>query len=138
MDLEQLGRPILETGSAEGPTTGVRKPLCLGKIEFRLLELFDVEVNADPIEQCSIVRPQRFDAADTPAVASSSVTYSEDVLTCGAGFEAIGPMFARLVAIVRMQQRDVGVPGGAHVDPEPEGMILRQTHVISGPCIHEG
>src|ERR1700688_2491862 len=119
MDLEQLGRPILETGSVECPATGVRKPLCLGKINLRLLELFDVEINADPIEQRSIVRPERFDAADTPAVSSVSVAYSEGVLTCGAGFETLGPMSARLVAIVRVQQREMGVPGGARADPEP-------------------
>src|SRR5579863_6930877 len=47
-------------------------------------------------------------------------------------------MSARLVAIVRMQQRDMGVPGGARVDSEPKGMILRQTHVIGTPRIHEG
>src|ERR1700686_1937483 len=36
-----------------------------------------------------------------------------------------------------MYQRDMGVPGGARVDPEPKGMILRQTHVIGAPLIHE-
>src|ERR1700692_5159361 len=32
----------------------------------------------------------------------------------------------------------MGVPGGPRVDPEPKGMILRQTHVIGAPLVHEG
>src|SRR5271168_4094289 len=89
INLEQLGRPILETGRIECPATGVREPLCLGKIEFRLFELFDIEINADPIEQRSIVRPKRFDATDTPPIFSLRVTYPEGQLTCRAGLNAV-------------------------------------------------
>jgi hypothetical protein len=77
----------------------MRKPLRVGKTEFRLLEVFDIEVNADPIEQRSIVRPERFGATDTPAVSSLRVTYSVRVLTCGAGSETVTLRISKVIPI---------------------------------------
>jgi hypothetical protein len=37
-----------------------------------------------------------------------------------------------------MQQRDMGVPLGANVDAETQGMIFRETKVIRSSFIHEG
>jgi hypothetical protein len=57
MDREQLGRPVVETGGIECPATGMREPLSLRKVELGLLLFLDIEVNPDPIQERSIVRP---------------------------------------------------------------------------------
>src|SRR4029453_4498618 len=60
MDREQLGRPVVETGGVECPAAGVTQPLSLRKVELGLLEFLDIEVNPDPIQERSILRPQGF------------------------------------------------------------------------------
>jgi hypothetical protein len=37
-----------------------------------------------------------------------------------------------------MQQRDMGVPLGANVDAEAEGMIFREIKVVRSSLIHKG
>ena len=57
MDREQLGRPVVETGGIECPAAGVREPLSLRKVELGLLAFLNIDVNPDPIQERSIVRP---------------------------------------------------------------------------------
>src|SRR6185295_4931448 len=59
---KQLGRPVVETGGIECPATGVTQPLSLREVELGLLLFLDIEVNPDPIQERSILRPQGFDA----------------------------------------------------------------------------
>src|SRR5258707_7588797 len=62
-------RPIPDVGvGTPGPTARVAEPLRLRQVELGSLELFDVEVDPDPIQQRSIARPERLGAAEGPAV----------------------------------------------------------------------
>jgi hypothetical protein len=47
---EQLWRPVVESSSVEGPTTRTRQALSLRKVELCLFPVFNVEIDADPIE----------------------------------------------------------------------------------------
>src|SRR6185295_18682859 len=71
---EQLWRPVVESGSVEGPATRMRKALCLRKVELCLFPVFNVEIDADPIEQLSIARADGFGPTEMPAVPALSVT----------------------------------------------------------------
>ena len=85
IDLEQLGRPVVETGGIECPATGVREPLSLRQVELGLLAYLDVEGNPEPVQEGSIMRPEGFRATQEPAVHSCSAPNSESRLTGGAG-----------------------------------------------------
>ena len=47
---EQLWRPVVESSSVEGPATRMRQALSLRKVELCLFPVFNVEIDADPIE----------------------------------------------------------------------------------------
>src|SRR4029077_8797259 len=68
MDRQQLRRPVLETGGAEDPASGVRQSLRLRKVELRLLALLNIEVNTNEAEHRSIARAERLNATQEPAV----------------------------------------------------------------------
>src|SRR6266436_8720082 len=71
-------RPIPDVGvGTPGPTARVAEPLRLRQIELGLLEVFDVEVDSDPIQQRSITRPERFGATEEPAVGSLRIAHAK-------------------------------------------------------------
>src|SRR5882762_11991304 len=75
-------RPIPDVGvGTPGPTARVAEPLRLRQVELGSLELFDVEVDPDPIQQRSIARPERFGATEEPAIRSLSVAHSKTLFT---------------------------------------------------------
>src|ERR1700752_4930281 len=47
---EQLGRPVIESSSVEGPAADMRNALSLRKVELRLFPVFNVEIDANPIQ----------------------------------------------------------------------------------------
>jgi hypothetical protein len=49
VDLEQLRRPVIESGSVEGPNPCMGKPLSFREVEFGLFAFFNVEIDPDPI-----------------------------------------------------------------------------------------
>src|SRR5260221_7255617 len=75
-----LLRPMPDVGvGTPGPTARVAESLRLSQVELGSLELFDVEVDPDPIQQRSVFRPERLCATEEPAVRSLRVSHSEPV-----------------------------------------------------------
>src|SRR5271156_5725310 len=72
--------------------------------------LFDVEIDANPIKQGSVVVPKGLCSGYEPSVSSLSVDRSEIHFARAFRFEAVRPDSARLITIIRMQKRDMGVP----------------------------
>src|SRR4029077_14272239 len=85
VDLEQLGRPMLEARGVECPTARVRKSLSFSKVELGLLALLDVLVDRNPTQERSIGRSQGVGATDEPAVCAFAVTHPKTHLTPRAG-----------------------------------------------------
>src|SRR5882724_1942443 len=77
------------------------------KFDFASLVLFDVEVDADPAEQRSIVRPERFGTTEKPPISSGLIAYAKSDLAGLTCLQTRRPDLARLVAIVRMQQSNM-------------------------------
>jgi len=50
VNLEQLGRPVIESSGVECPAARMGEPLSLRKVKLRLLLFFNVEIDAQPIE----------------------------------------------------------------------------------------
>ena len=95
----EMFRKLLDRGEAALHEIAQRhEPLA--DLVFRTLAFFDVDVDADPAEQRSIVRAERFGATEKPPVHSFRVTYPKADLTRRAGAETDGPDSARFVVIV--------------------------------------
>src|SRR5579864_2876778 len=88
MDLKQPGRPVFKAGSVECPAAGVCKTLTFRQVELGPLSFFNIDVDANPATQRSIIRPARFSATKEPAISAFSVTHPKSHLTCGSRSDA--------------------------------------------------
>src|SRR5207245_6422224 len=66
-----------------------------------------------------------------------SVPRSKTRFAMAAGLQAVCPDAPRLFRVVRMQEREMGVPRGAGVDPQAERMVAREAEVVRAACIDE-
>ncbi|HYQ94845.1 MAG TPA: hypothetical protein VEP70_08450, partial [Burkholderiales bacterium] len=73
------------------------------KFDFASLVFFDVEVDADPTEQRSIVRPERFGTTEKPPISPGLIAHAKSDLTGLTCLQTGRPHFARFVVIVGMQ-----------------------------------
>ena len=55
------------------------------KFDLRLLAFFDIEVDPDPIEKRSVLRPKRLGTTEEPAIVTFSVTNPKTHLASAAG-----------------------------------------------------
>src|SRR5450432_3182693 len=127
-----------EPAFVEGPAPGVTKPLCFRQVERGLFAVFDVQVHPKPAQETSTFGSDGFGATEEPAIRSVDAANPKRHLTSASSPQAVRPDSSRLVVVVWMQERDVGIPRGACFEPETKGVIARETEVVSASCIHEG
>src|ERR1700755_1696419 len=68
--------------------------------------LFNIQSRPKPQQQGSIARPERLHAGEEPAVVPLNAADAIAVLTALASAQTTRPVFACIIAIVRMQQRE--------------------------------
>jgi hypothetical protein len=87
VDPEQFRRPVVESIRAENPTAHICETLSLGNVELCLFQVFNFEIDANPIQQRSIAGPDWLRATEKPAVSSLPVSNSKTHLAGAAGAE---------------------------------------------------